>query len=51
MANLVLGPGSKVGNELAESHDVDKIAFTGGTKTGQSIMRAAAGNMKKLHWN
>ncbi|NKW95594.1 aldehyde dehydrogenase family protein [Bacillus toyonensis] len=48
VANLVLGPGSKVGNELAESHDVDKIAFTGGTKTGQSIMRAAAGNMKKI---
>lgn len=51
VANLVLGPGSKVGNELAESHDVDKIAFTGGTKTGQSIMRAAAGNMKKSHLN
>ncbi|WP_276917235.1 aldehyde dehydrogenase family protein [Aneurinibacillus aneurinilyticus] len=48
VANLVLGPGSKVGNELAESHDVDKIAFTGGTKTGQSIMRAAAGNIKKI---
>ncbi|WP_088072028.1 aldehyde dehydrogenase family protein [Gottfriedia luciferensis] len=48
VANLVLGPGSKVGNELAESHDVDKIAFTGGTKTGQSIIRAAAGNMKKI---
>ncbi|HDR7950937.1 TPA: aldehyde dehydrogenase family protein [Bacillus toyonensis] len=48
VANLVLGPGSKVGNELAESYDVDKIAFTGGTKTGQSIMRAAAGNMKKI---
>lgn len=48
VANLVLGPGSQVGNELAESHDVDKIAFTGGTKTGQIIMRAAAGNMKKI---
>ena len=48
VANLVLGPGPEVGNELAESHDVDKIAFTGGTKTGQSIMHAAAGNMKKI---
>ncbi|MET3289273.1 UNVERIFIED_CONTAM: betaine-aldehyde dehydrogenase [Brevibacillus sp. OAP136] len=48
VANLVMGPGATVGNELAESHDVDKIAFTGGTKTGQSIMRAAAGNMKKI---
>lgn len=48
VANLVLGPGSKVGNELAKSHDVDKVAFTGGTKTGQSIIRAAAENMKKI---
>ncbi|QRG70320.1 aldehyde dehydrogenase family protein [Brevibacillus choshinensis] len=48
VANLVLGPGATVGNELAESHDVDKIAFIGGTTTGQSIMRAAAGNMKKM---
>ncbi|MGO0059602.1 aldehyde dehydrogenase family protein [Brevibacillus fluminis] len=48
VANLVLGPGSTVGNELAESHDVDKISFIGGTKTGKSIMRAAAGNMKKI---
>ncbi|HWI46839.1 MAG TPA: aldehyde dehydrogenase family protein [Rummeliibacillus sp.] len=48
VANLVLGPGSKVGNELAESLDVDKISFTGGTKTGQSIMHAATSNMKKI---
>ncbi|MEH7107336.1 aldehyde dehydrogenase family protein [Bacillus sp. JJ1764] len=48
VANLVLGPGSKVGNELVESHDVDKIAFTGGTTTGQNIMRVAASTMKKI---
>ncbi|MFB5760708.1 aldehyde dehydrogenase family protein [Paenibacillus medicaginis] len=48
VANLVLGAGSTVGHELAVSGDVDKIAFTGGTATGRSIMQAAAGNMKKI---
>ncbi|MFM9277406.1 aldehyde dehydrogenase family protein [Paenibacillus jiagnxiensis] len=48
VANLVLGAGPTVGHELAASGDVDKIAFTGGTATGRSIMQAAAGNMKKI---
>ncbi|MFB9325806.1 aldehyde dehydrogenase family protein [Paenibacillus aurantiacus] len=48
VANLVLGAGATVGHELAENEQVDKIAFTGGTATGRSIMRAAAGNMKKI---
>ncbi|KKI89827.1 betaine-aldehyde dehydrogenase [Bacillus sp. SA1-12] len=48
VANMVLGAGSTVGNEIAESHDVDLVSFTGGTKTGKHIMKAAAGNMKKL---
>ncbi len=46
--NLVLGKGSVIGNRIAESTDVDKVAFTGGTETGRSIMTAAAGNIKKL---
>ncbi len=48
VANMVMGPGTKVGNEIAESPDVDMVSFTGGTKTGKHIMKAAAGNMKKL---
>lgn len=48
VAHLMMGAGSTVGNEIAESHDVDKISFTGGTKTGKNIMKAAAGNMKKI---
>jgi betaine-aldehyde dehydrogenase len=48
VANMVMGPGPTVGNELAESHLVDKISFTGGTVTGRSIMKAAAGNIKKI---
>ncbi len=48
VANLVIGPGGTIGNFLAESHDVDMITFTGSTAVGQSIMRAAAGNVKKI---
>ncbi|REJ16940.1 MAG: aldehyde dehydrogenase [Bacillaceae bacterium] len=48
VANMVMGPGATVGNEIAESKDVDLVSFTGGTKTGRSIMKAAAGNIKKL---
>jgi betaine-aldehyde dehydrogenase len=48
VANLLLGSGASAGAELAESMQVDKIAFTGGTETGRSIMRAAAGNIKKI---
>ncbi|GGK04325.1 betaine aldehyde dehydrogenase [Lentibacillus kapialis] len=47
-ANLLLGSGAAVGNELAESHQVDKISFTGGTETGRTIMKAASGNLKKI---
>jgi len=47
-ANLVLGAGSVVGHEIAASEYVDKVAFTGGTKTGRSIMSAAVGNLKKI---
>lgn len=47
VVNLVTGGGSTVGNELAESHKVDMISFTGSTETGRSIMKAASGNIKK----
>jgi len=47
-ANLVLGPGGTIGNELASNMDVDMVTFTGSTSVGQSIMRAAAGNVKKI---
>ena len=46
-ANLVLG-GAEVGTELGENKDVDMITFTGSTKVGQGLMRAAAGNVKKI---
>ena len=48
VVNIVPGAGATAGAALAESHLVDKIAFTGGTVTGRSIMRAATGNLKKI---
>jgi betaine-aldehyde dehydrogenase len=48
VVNLVLGAGNTVGQEIAASHEIDKVAFTGGTKTGRSIMAAAVGNLKKI---
>jgi betaine-aldehyde dehydrogenase len=47
VVNVVLGAGAEVGAEIAENDMVDKVAFTGGTVTGRSIMRAATGNLKK----
>jgi betaine-aldehyde dehydrogenase len=48
VVNLVLGAGSTVGQEIAENHDIDKVAFTGGTATGRKIMQAATGNIKNI---
>ncbi len=48
VVNTVLGPGATVGAELAESHQVDLISFTGGIATGKQIMRSASGNVKKI---
>ncbi len=48
VAQLVLGAGDPVGQALAASDRVDKIAFTGGTVTGRKIMTAATGNLKKI---
>ncbi|SPF43125.1 Betaine aldehyde dehydrogenase [Candidatus Desulfosporosinus infrequens] len=48
VVNLVLGAGNTVGQEIAENYDIDKVAFTGGTNTGRSIMKAATGNIKNI---
>ena len=45
--NLVLGPGS-VGAALVEHDGVDLVSFTGGLRTGQAILRAAADTVKKV---
>ncbi|PZG56022.1 betaine-aldehyde dehydrogenase [Spongiactinospora gelatinilytica] len=45
--NLVTGDGS-TGAALAEHPGVDKVSFTGSTETGRSIVRASAGNLKRV---
>jgi len=48
VVNVVTGYGHEAGAALAEHPDVDKIAFTGSTEIGKRIVRAAAGNLKKV---
>jgi phenylacetaldehyde dehydrogenase len=45
--NIVTGFGD-AGAALAAHDDVDKVAFTGSTEVGKLIVKAAAGNLKKL---
>lgn len=47
VVNIVLGAGA-TGSALASSPDLDKIAFTGSSRTGQAIMSAAAKNTTKV---
>lgn len=46
--NLVMGSGALVGQEIAESMDVDMVTFTGSTEVGKQIAKAAIGNLKKV---
>lgn len=48
VANLVLGPGARVGQALADSPDVDLISLTGGIEAARGLVRGAAVNMKKV---
>ena len=46
--NLVMGPGSKVGNTLVNSPDVTAITFTGSVATGCRIISACAARGAKV---
>ncbi|KAK7190647.1 aldehyde dehydrogenase [Paraphaeosphaeria sporulosa] len=49
VVNLVSGFGKTVGNAIANHMDVDKVAFTGSTATGRTILKSAASsNLKKV---
>ncbi len=48
VVNVVPGYGETAGAALAAHPGVDKIAFTGSHITGQSIIRASAGNLKRV---
>jgi phenylacetaldehyde dehydrogenase len=46
--NVVPGYGETAGAALSAHPDVDKVAFTGSTEVGKLIVKAAAGNLKKV---
>ncbi len=48
VVNIVTGFGETAGAAIAAHPDVDKVAFTGSTEVGHEIMRAAAGNLKRV---
>ncbi|MEV4341412.1 aldehyde dehydrogenase family protein [Streptomyces sp. NPDC049590] len=48
VVNVVTGYGAEAGQALAEHQDVDRVAFTGSVGTARSIVRASAGNLKRL---
>ncbi|MDA2963163.1 MAG: aldehyde dehydrogenase family protein [Actinomycetota bacterium] len=48
VANLILGPGSVVGTSLIGDPRIDMVSFTGGLTTGQTIMKAAVADVKRL---
>ncbi|WP_406128629.1 aldehyde dehydrogenase family protein [Streptomyces canus] len=45
--NLLTG-GPEAGRALVEHPGVDKVSFTGSTETGRDIVRASAGNLKRV---
>jgi acyl-CoA reductase-like NAD-dependent aldehyde dehydrogenase len=46
--NVITGYGETTGAALTAHPDVDKISFTGSTEVGRLIVKAAAGNLKRL---
>ena len=46
--NIVTGYGEPVGAALTSHPGVDKVAFTGSSVTGQKVVRAASGNLKRV---
>jgi aldehyde dehydrogenase (NAD+) len=48
VVNIVPGYGETAGAALASHRDVDKVAVTGSHLTGQQIIHASAGNLKRV---
>jgi len=48
VVNVVVGPGSVVGQRLVEHPEVAKIAFTGSTEVGRRVMQGAATTIKRV---
>jgi acyl-CoA reductase-like NAD-dependent aldehyde dehydrogenase len=48
VVNVVVGPGSVVGERLIAHPDVAKIGFTGSTEVGRQVMQGAAKTVKRV---
>ncbi|MFZ3588781.1 aldehyde dehydrogenase family protein [Bacillus sp. DJP31] len=48
VVNILPGEGSEIGNYLVEHPRVDKVAFTGSTPIGKSIMERASKTLKRV---
>jgi acyl-CoA reductase-like NAD-dependent aldehyde dehydrogenase len=48
VVNVVAGPGRSAGQRMVEHPAIRKIAFTGSTEVGRSVMRGAAGTIKRV---
>ena len=48
VVNLLTGYGHTAGASITAHPDVEKVAFTGSTEVGKEIVRASAGNLKKV---
>src|SRR5436190_4033207 len=48
VVNVVTGYGEAAGAALANHNDVDKITFTGSTDVGRILVKASAGNLKRV---
>jgi len=48
VVNIVTGFGETAGAAIASHPDIDKVAFTGSTAVGREIVRASAGNLKRV---
>ena len=47
--NLINGTGPEVGAALATHPDIDMVSFTGSTRAGTEVARAAAETVKRVH--
>jgi len=47
--NLVNGDGTEAGQALAAHPDVDMVSFTGSTRAGVEVAKAAADSVKRVH--
>jgi acyl-CoA reductase-like NAD-dependent aldehyde dehydrogenase len=48
VVNVLTGYGETTGAAIAAHPDIDKVAFTGSTEVGKLIVKASAGNLKKV---